>query len=1357
MKTKAPFPISDFRLAIDRKPPVPAGAPCPNRQSAIGNRQSEKGMALVITLILLAVTLVMAVAFLAISRRERNAVTTTTDTATARLAAESALAAAQAQMAATALATGGGGFNFALLVSTNYQNPNGFDPAPAANPGVYNVNYNYLNAVGNPPLATAAEWEQNIANLWLLPRVPVFPVTNTLTGQRDFRFYLDLNRNGRFETNGIVGDWEYVNGVLTDVGNTTATGDPEWVGVLEHPDQPHGPNNHFIARYAFFAQPAGNSLDLNFIHNETQTRSFNAGSEGYFRNEGVGSWELNLAAFLADLNTNEWGYAYQQTNGFPNTGFGFLDAQSLLGWRYKYNYLNQAPVPLALFNSWVGNGIDGLTLGYLMTGTGLPALAYNAGAFATPWAGANNTNAFFALPSELFDTTNTAGNVSGANLAAGNDFTDRLRRAGAQPDTYDRYTFYRLLSQMGTDSSADPGKMNLNYDNLDANGNVVVGAETNLQAWTPLRFFTNAADRLLRHQSARWLVGNSNYFFATFNTNLSFGISAIPVEVNGRFVYSSAVNRLLQLAANIYDASTNHSALYGKDYPSVFRPFFRVDNFHNVYITGFEDVSVVPPAYSPPETDPVFSAPTNAVYLATLAANTYHTNIFGVPWIVGAKKYMPGFNQFYQLTYGLVSRDLMIIKPGYGAQLPSFTTNQMYSFAITNKFGFSLWNPYTTNFPVLELRISFNNWLTQTLTNDDLGFNNSPYRPQLNFNTNNTIVLQTSYFPNWPGTVWQGIPPNTAISGVQLPFLIPMNVTVPLLTNAVYYYGNPGPVAALGGWPGFSPNVGWQLNGRSDQLPTFGLQTTNRLQVFVLDKGSDGYFHVLDYVHFAGPEGSQNLNTLLADPDSTGVPAWMFSTNSYNGSATPYGVVNQINVSRGTETSANTLAPLKMPVGIPQAVVQLLGPEKAAQTFFNAFYNVNSLQYGLYRVGGKPYYNTNNWAQAPYSPFGTFYNYTTWQANDPLVHYLADDLTYGDPGTTGAHRNSALPKVVLNAVPTRWSPWAKGFTFPGGGYPDVSYLTQVKDSLVYRPDDWDFPTGKYPTVGWLGRVHRGTPWQTVYLKSADIETNASNGNEAWAIWTGDQQYFQIGNSKFYYDSYLSAPTNDADLFDLFTTRFNDNATRGTLSVNQPHLAAWSALLGGMVVLTNTTPSPAVGTAPVTSWAVVDPAGAAGAAAPLAELVAAINAQRGTFVNLDGVKGVFERTGDILKTPKLTEQSPFLNWNDAAQQQAGISDELYEWLPQQMLGLLRVSSAPRYVVYCYGQALRPAPGGTVTASTTLAGGQNSFGLVTNYQVTAESAARAVVRFVPEVLTNNVGIPTGTNYSTVIENYSVLPPE
>ena len=79
--------------------------------------------------------------------------------------------------------------------------------------------------------------------------------------------------------------------------------------------------------------------------------------------------------------------------------------------------------------------------------------------------------------------------------------------------------------------------------------------------------------------------------------------------------------------------------------------------------------------------------------------------------------------------------------------------------------------------------------------------------------------------------------------------------------------------------------------------------------------------------------------------------------------------------------------------------------------------------------------------------------------------------------------------------------------------------------------------------------------------------------------------------------------------------------------------------------------------------------------------------------------------------------------------------MYEWLPQQMMGLVRGSEA-RYVLYCYGQALSPAPGATLSSL-----------LVTNYQVVAESAVRVVLR----VDNANTSHP-----HAVVESYNALPP-
>ena len=272
----------------------------------------------------------MAVAFLAISRRERNSVTTTTDAATAKLAADSALAHAEAQIVVNVLVTTNP-YNFGLLVSTNYIN--GFISGISS---PTNVNYAYTN--GNP--LSGADNLLNLANLLYSPRPPVFVPTNSI-GSNDFRFYLDLNRNGKFEdtsSNTPNVEVDEFTGNVTTNGTIPEVGDPQWIGVLARPDLPHGPNNYFVARYAFFAAPAGNTLDLNYIHNQALNQGLSA-SDGFFRNQGVGSWEINLAAFLTDLNTNQWDTTIAPYNYLEpasvNNGFAFQDAFSLLYDRYN--------------------------------------------------------------------------------------------------------------------------------------------------------------------------------------------------------------------------------------------------------------------------------------------------------------------------------------------------------------------------------------------------------------------------------------------------------------------------------------------------------------------------------------------------------------------------------------------------------------------------------------------------------------------------------------------------------------------------------------------------------------------------------------------------------------------------------------------------------------------------------------------------------------------------------------------------------------------------------------------------------------------------------------------------------------
>src|SRR5208282_797261 len=98
---------------------------------------------------------------------------------------------------------------------------------------------------------------------------------------------------------------------------------------------------------------------------------------------------------------------------------------------------------------------------------------------------------------------------------------------------------------------------------------------------------------------------------------------------------------------------------------------------------------------------------------------------------------------------------------------------------------------------------------------------------------------------------------------------------------------------------------------------------------------------------------------------------------------------------------------------------------------------------------------------------------------------------------------------------------------------------------------------------------------------------------------------------------------------------------------------------------------------------------------------------------------------------------------------------------------RCTGSPRYVIYCYGQALKPAPNSVYTGVGAF------FGMVTNYQIVSEIATRAVVRFgsmMTNVITTNtflgvngcvtngwVSVPVVTNNNAVVESFNVLSPD
>jgi hypothetical protein len=310
--------------------------------------KSQSGVALVVTLLMLSIITFLTVAFLALSKRNRESVAVTKDQRVARGMANSALARAQTEIISRMMRTNGAGrhelLSYDYMVSKNFIRRGGFVKNQGLN--YENVNYDYFENGSLYTPKDEAEWVQNIANLRYDPRPPVFIANDPLRPSvREFRYWYDVNRNGLFEDSGIVTNFTAAsNGRVLANGWRWYEGDPQWIGALKWPDAGHSPTNQFIGRYAFFVQPVGKMLDLNFAHNHlSRTNNLDpSGWDHYVRGSGAGSWEMNLAGALVALNTNayrtnstgtDYGYLYRGSNAY-NEGRAFTAARSLLVSRY---------------------------------------------------------------------------------------------------------------------------------------------------------------------------------------------------------------------------------------------------------------------------------------------------------------------------------------------------------------------------------------------------------------------------------------------------------------------------------------------------------------------------------------------------------------------------------------------------------------------------------------------------------------------------------------------------------------------------------------------------------------------------------------------------------------------------------------------------------------------------------------------------------------------------------------------------------------------------------------------------------------------------------------------------------------
>jgi hypothetical protein len=1218
-------------------------------------RRNQSGVALVITLIMLSVITIIAVAFLALSQRERASLSQTLIGTEAELMASTGLERAKSHVLAEVSA----------FLSTNtqivggrafYQRPIGTD-LTVSKAFITNWYDNWTNMA-------AADYKI-LTDLFYDPPPPVF--TTNQSGAYESVHYLDLNRNGRFDDTGIT---NVINNVGIRVPNETnyVVGDPQWIGVLARPNEPHSSSNRFVGRYAYIILPAGRTLDINFIHNRGKAAPVR---NQYYRSQGHGSWEINLAAFLADVNSDinyGWGlFDYIPDLLYESAEMSFDHASQILDFRHA----RYAGGTLWSAENLFGSSATNFQTDYVDEYANGGDRSSDNDLTTVSWPGSPNPNQFFTVH-DFFNRPPEAPLVM-------RDFQDRLRLAGSRLDSYNQHTFYRMLAQLGTDSAPEPmqvqrdkntgrfnsARINLNYDNLEP---YTADLFTN---WTAETFFQTAADKLL--QEYRFTINN--------NANLPLSVTNLPVYPTN--YYTPAVHRILQMTLNIFEASTtNHGATYPY-YPTALKPVFTNENGGNIVkIMGYVRV----PQNNWAITNALnWKDLSNATHRASLNGTSTNLFVYGVPVLIGARKGFPNFNEYIFQTVAQVSRKAEIRKePGTIA-----TTNQAFFLGISNVVALEAWNSYNSNYP-RTIRMVAGVEVSSSLTNNE-GFvrgttANNPLLPGT-FSAFSDFNISPAVSP-WQRKQYQIPLPMTGVTSQTGAWtnetFLPYSIYARLARTFV-----PTNAIATAFELGVFPNTRWVLT------------TTNRLRFFMFDDGN-----LIDAVglapHVSGFDITDALHRIDQGGPNNPVPSvarenW-WSTNRMGGAApandrvVTEGLQRQIFVSR--------YGPL-WPSGRPEEI-----------TGFDLFMRSLNTATNVY----------TNWA-VPFVPQQQVYQNLVWEANDPLVHHIAEDLRLDTNSpvryapTHNPERSSDDLREKIGNRNVAYRPWNPGDNPEPS---DKNVDPEITDPNVRGSDSWDFPTNKFATIGMLGRIHRGTPWQTIYLKS-DRPSDAK--------WRTLHQ----GGSR-------SNPTNDWQVADVFTVAQHPNASRGRLSVNQTNVAAWSAILSGAEVPT----IQGAGGAATVITNIIQPV-AVDQNRTIEALVAGINARRGTMTGQ-----VFSSISDLLGVRRLTMDSPFLQApyvpNPPAMDATPLRDRHFEAIPETILSLVHAGDR-RFVIYAFGQSLKPAPQSILT-------GGNYRGLVTNYEVSGELATRTVMRVELDERNNPPAAPLPR---AVIETFNILPPD
>lgn len=528
--------------------------------------------------------------------------------------------------------------------------------------------------------------------------------------------------------------------------------------------------------------------------------------------------------------------------------------------------------------------------------------------------------------------------------------------------------------------------------------------------------------------------------------------------------YDAAVHRVLQVAANVVDATTNRGDAY-PHFPSVFRPYLRRESVAgrtNVYVAGYQLQDEIEPTITSAEE---FVRKSNYWDLrnpAVIVAIPEQPDLtavqplaLGVPLVLGAKKGLPNFNELAVETSVYLERRLQLrrLTP---TSLP-YQTNEFYVVGVSNVFAVEAWNSYQAAYPrplTLAVEVDFDMAMLST---------NSP-----------SGVLQT-----WPPIVGPGSRPVAtsfaASSIIPASNWVGRQFHVPLLTNHLFLSNS---VWWADGQPRFTPapsNSFTLVSPAPNQffIPDWILTITNRVRYVVLDGG-----RIVDYANLAPMIWSTNLIDAMTisggvGQGSFGDQIWdMRRLNDTDQlSDLTIGVWNQLLVSLGFTTVSETIwrsYGARNPSSQDRALA------------IDAFRRFALGLPGNNFPGRYPPISPNGLiAEAPFAPARRLELKRTFEVGDPLVHATVADVS----PPPGANDPWVLPGGIsappvqrltgIDRINKRYTPWLSSED-------ERTSNEAYRDPLVTHSDRWQFASERVLNHDWFDRIHRGTPWQTIY-------------------------------------------------------------------------------------------------------------------------------------------------------------------------------------------------------------------------------------------------------------------------------------